>query len=266
MKLSQRSKLSLCQFLKLFPKGDLTLLLGKYEWSTDNLERLWDELSLTEALKEVIVQASDSQLQGLVQELTRTNQSMRTGVSPKYHFEQRWRELCLSLKLDGYIEERNEYGTEPSRFVPIEPIIEGADPVEDDLSKELRLSQLPDTEEIIQCLDRSADTFRDNDFNGCLVNARVALQTLATSIARESLQTHSREINVEKWGEVIGYLRTSGFINGQQESGLTGVFTFISPGSHRRIWEEEFARLGRSLAVTICYFLAKQLNADTDDT
>ena len=99
MKLSQRSKLSLCQFLRLFPKGDLTLLLGKYEWSTDNLERLWDVLSLAEALKEVIVQASDSQLQGLVQELTRTNQSMRTGVSPKYHFEQRWRELCLRAPL-----------------------------------------------------------------------------------------------------------------------------------------------------------------------
>ena len=70
MKLSQRSKLSLCQFLRLFPKGDLTLLLGKYEWSTDNLERLWDVLSLAEALKEVIVQASDSQLQGLVIQLS----------------------------------------------------------------------------------------------------------------------------------------------------------------------------------------------------
>ena len=47
-----------------------------------------------------------------------------------------------------------------------------------------------------------------------------------------------------------------------REKGLTGVFSFISPGSHIPVGfsEEEFARLGRSLAVSFCYFLAKQFN------
>ena len=80
------------------------------------------------------------------------------------------------------------------RFVPIEPIVEGADPVEDDLTRELRLSALTNTEEIIQCLDSSADAFRGSDFNGCLSNARVALQTLASSIARVRLLNHPKEI------------------------------------------------------------------------
>ena len=64
---------------------------------------------------------------------------------------------------------------------------------------------------------------------------------------------------------MISYLKDSGFIIEQQERGLAGVFGFISPGSHKPIGEEEFARLGRSLAVTTCYFLAKLLNADTGD-
>ena len=65
-------------------------------------------------------------------------------------------------------------------------------------------------------------------------------------------------------GSVIAYLRTSGFITQQQEHGLSGVFGLISPGSHTPIGfdEEEFARLGRGLAVSIIYFLAKRLNAN----
>ena len=38
MYLSKRSKLSLCQFLTLFGRDDLVLLLGKYGFSTDELE------------------------------------------------------------------------------------------------------------------------------------------------------------------------------------------------------------------------------------
>ena len=57
--------------------------------------------------------------------------------------------------------------------------------------------------------------------------------------------------------------KTSGFITQEQERGLAGVYGFISPGSHTPIGfnKQEFARLGRGLAVSICYFLAKQHNA-----
>ena len=137
--------------------------------------------------------------------------------------------------------------------------------VQDDLTKELRRSGLPDTKEILQALEGSASAFRNNDFNGCLNNARVALQTLATSISQAHLAGHPGNFEATKWGHVIAYLRASDFITQQQERGLAGVFGFISPGSHTPIGfnKEEFGRLGRSLAVSICYFLVKRFNADT---
>ena len=223
MNLSKRSKLSLCQFLTLFGRDDLILLLGKYGFSTDELENQWAGASIAAALREVVIPASASQLEGLIQELSRTRDSMRTGVSPRYHFDERWTDLRLCLELDGYAKERDEYEMEQDRFVPIEPIIEGAEA-------------------------GSASAFRNSDFNGCLNDARVALQTLATSIARERLPNHPGSFDETKWGQVIAYLRTSSFITQQQEHGLAGVFGLISPGSHTPIGfdEEEFARLGKA--------------------
>ena len=206
MNLSRRSKLSLCQFLMLFGRDELVLLLGKYGFPTNELEDEWVGASIAGALKEVIVPASTSQLEGLVQELARTRASMRTGVSPRYRFDERWTDLRLCLELDGYAKERDEYAMEQDRFVPIEPNIEGVVAVEDELTKELRRSGLPDVEGILQVLDRSASAFRSSDFNGCLNNARVALQTLATSIARDRQRDHAGRFDEGKWGQVIAYL------------------------------------------------------------
>ena len=176
MNLSRRSELSLCQFLGLFGRDELVLLLDKYEFPTDELE-------------------------GLIQELARTRNSMRTGVSPRFRFDERWTDLRLCLELDGYAKERDEYEKEQDRFVPIEPNIEGAATVEDELTKELRRSGLPDIEGIVQVLDGAACAFRNSDFNGCLNNARVALQTLATSIARERHRDHAGRFDEKKWGQ-----------------------------------------------------------------
>ncbi len=264
MNLSKRSKLSVCQFLALFNRDELVLLLGKYELPTDELESRMGGQSVTAVLKVDILQASASQLGELVQELARTWGSLRNEISPRYRFDERWDDLCLCLNLDGYAMERDEYDRELGRFVPVEPMLEGAVAVEDDLTGELRRSGLSDIEGILKVLEDSAGAFRNGDFNGCLNNARVALQTLATSIAQARLPGHPGNFDAEKWGQIVAYLRKSDFVTKKQEEGLTGVFSFISPGSHTPIGftEEEFARLGRSLAVSICYFLAKRLNAD----
>ena len=263
MILNTRSKLSLCQFLALFNSGDLVLLFGKYELPTDELESLWGGQSVVAVLKEAILQASASQLGELIQELARTRGSMRNGISPHYRFDERWDDLLLCLKLDGYVMERDECDRELGRLVPVEPVLEGAAAVEDGLTRELQRSGLSDIEGILHVFESSAHAFRDKNFNGCLNNARVALQTLATSIAQARLPDHPGNFDDTKWGQVVTYLRTSDFITKKQEEGLTGVFSFISPGSHIPIGfsEEEFARLGRSLAVSICYFLIKRLNA-----
>jgi hypothetical protein len=188
---------------------------------------------------------------------------MRSRVSPRYSFDERWQDLSRCLQLDGYGLARNEYGQELDQFAPIEPIIDGATGVEDDLTRELGRSGLSEAEEILRVLDASAASFRGGDFNGCLTNARVALQTLATAIAKARRSSHPGNFDEAKWGQVAAYLRKSSFIKQHEEDGLTGVFSFLSQGAHVPIGftEKEFTRLGRSLAVSFCYFLTKRLNA-----
>ncbi len=98
------------------------------------------------------------------------------------------------------------------------------------------------------------------DYNACLTHARVALQTLATSIAKKRQAAYGKTFDETKWGEVISYLRTSGLITDPEEKGLAGVFGFVSPGAHVPIGltEEEMVRLGRSLVLGMCYFLVKR--------
>ena len=93
--------------------------------------------------------------------------------------------------------------------------------------------------------------------NGCLSKARIALETLALSMARARPGFYG-----SKWGHAVMHLRKSGLITEAQEAGLTGVYSLISPGSHKPVAfdEQEYARLGRNLAVTMCYFLAKCQN------
>ena len=220
MNLNQRSKLSLCQFLTLFERDDLVTLLEKHGLSTDEIEHRWRSLSIVAALRDAIIPASESQLDGLVQELARTYRSMRTDVSPRYRFDERWKDFLLCLQLDGCTRDQDEYGREVDRFIPIEPIIDGATPVEDDLTKELRRSNLANVDEVLQVIDNSESAFRDGDFNSCLNNARVALERLAKLIAQARLSKQTEKRNSERWGKVIEHLRISGFITKEQEKGF----------------------------------------------
>ena len=268
--LSSRSKLSLCQFLLLFRRPSLRLLLDKHGIPHE-LEEEYPRDATAALTESVCEAASATQLGNLVQEIARTERTLRCEVEPRYRFDQRWEDLLLCLELDGYRAERSQMLGGTTRIVAIEPTIDGAAAVDDDLSQQLQAAELPNADEIAQLLDSSATAFRDREFNACLTNARVGLQTLATAVAREQLARARNEnqgtFDERRWGQVVAYLRTSGVITYDQEQGLTGVFSFLSPGAHTPIGfnEQEFARLGRSFAVTMCYFLAKRFNAGGGD-
>jgi hypothetical protein len=260
--MSARSTLSLCQFLSLFERSGLALLLEKHGLQAENLRTHHSEPKET-AIRDAIIEATPSSLSELVHDITRTRRTMRSGVNPKYTFDERWLDLERCLQIDGYALAHDEYGHELDEFAPIEPIIGGAHRAEDELTVELKRSGLASADDILRLLEDSATAFRGGQFNACLTNARVALQTLAKEIAVARRSHHPGSFDETKWGQVIAYLRTSGFIMQQQEEGLAGVFTFLSPGAHVPIGftDEEFARLGRSLSVSFCYFLAKTPNA-----
>jgi hypothetical protein len=48
----------------------------------------------------------------------------------------------------------------------------------------------------------------------------------------------------------------------EEERGIAGVHRFVSPGAHRHVAlsDQEMTRLGRSLIISICYFLIKEHN------
>ena len=263
MNLSRRSRLSLCQFLDLFDRDALVVLFEKYGLGTNELSNEWGGTSATAAVWKAVLEASGEQIGNVLGEALRTHGALRYQISPRYRFDERWKDLLLCLELDGYRRGVDDYGRETDTFVPTEPVIEGVQAVEDDLAAELHRSGLPDADEIARVIENSAAAFRRGDFNGCLGNARVALQSLATSIANHRQASHPGSFDPSKWGQVAAYLRVSGFITEQQEAGLTGVFSFASPGSHTPVGfsEQEFARLGRSLALGFCYFLVKHFNA-----
>lgn len=63
-----------------------------------------------------------------------------------------------------------------------------------------------------------------------------------------------------KWGSIVAHLRKQDFFSAEEERGLVGVYAFLCPGAHRPIGlsEEEACRLGRSMALSMCWYLMKR--------
>ena len=133
----------------------------------------------------------------------------------------------------------------------------------DDLTKEISASSLPKAEKIIEHINRSAQLFLKSqpDYNGCLTNARIALETLIRDIA-ESKEFKITSEN-KAWGSSLAHLRTINFLNEKEEKTIASIYGFVSDGAHIPLGftEEEYARFGRNLVTSICYFIAKLLSA-----
>ena len=245
--ISERSKLSLCQFLDLQPKPSLGVLLRKHGIDA--------EIHDLDSFAVIIQFAPLDQLRSLSSEVIRTRGDLRNQVTPRYRYDERWDDLVLCLLLDGY-------RVGDSELVAVDPTVEGAEPLSDDLTVSLSESGLPQADGVIRMLDNSTVAFRGvpPDVNACLTEARVALQTIATSIANARQRSHPGTYDESKWGQVLAYLRTSGLITAEEEKGLSGVFGFVSPGAHEPCGPDdiEMARLGRSLVIGMIYFLVKR--------
>ena len=241
---SEQCKLSLCQFLAEQPIPSLKMLLRKHELVAQGYD--------LESITEIVLDATSAQIQSLISEILRTRQTLRYDIKPHYRFDERWKVLERSLFLDGY-------KIEAEQLVPVDPTIEGSEPLDDDLTKAIKKSSLPKANEINTMLDNSTAAFKKEppDINACLSDARVALETTAASIAEKWNQSHPQTNDSSKWGQVLAFLRNTNLITEKEEKGLAGVYGFVSPGAHQPIGLEniEMARLGRSLTVGMIYFL-----------
>ena len=122
--LSQRTRLSLCQFLALQESTVCTVLLGKACIPSD----LYPEL-LLRGLMDALTRADQNALMVVLDEIVRTQGNLRSAVSPRYRFDERWTDLVQCLVLDGYVVEDREIRAG-------DPSIGDATPIDDDLLRE----------------------------------------------------------------------------------------------------------------------------------
>ena len=228
------------------------VLLGKYgvqHLSLSQGQLLYGLLNTLRGL-------DDRTLMLTLSEVVATSGDLRARVSPKHRFDERMHDLVQCLLLDGYI-------VQDKKLLQTDPSIADAAPLEDDLIAALKVSGAPRAEEIIGKINDSAEAFRSTppDFNASLVNARIALETLAGDVAAGAASRVQSSVayNPSKWGEVLSFLRSSSEITLEEEKGLAGVFGFLSPGAHRPVGipEDQMTRLGRSFALNMCWFLLK---------
>jgi hypothetical protein len=248
--ISHRTRHSLAQFLSLQAPTISIVLLSKYGVPHLNLRH--DQLLMD--LLQFTRQLNDQTVLLVLREIIATSGNFRTAVNPKYVYDERLHDLTQCLLLDGYL-------VKEKRLLSADPSITDGSPMEDDLIVALRMSGASRSEEIIAKINDSSGAFRATppDYNAALVNARIALETLASDVAADvsaSLAVPAN-YNPAKWGEVIAFLRGAGEISLEEERGLAGVFGFLSSGAHRPVGipENQMTRLARSFALNMCWFL-----------
>jgi len=248
----QRTRYSLAQLLEQQALPIVTTLIAKHggRISVGHGSEMYDIANAVRGMPDHLVMA-------VFAEVVATAGDLRHRVTPKYRFDERMHDLVQCLALDGY-------EVVDKRLRQTDPTIGDAAPIDDELIEALKASGAPHSAEVVQKIDDSAQAFRASppDYNAALVNARVALETLAGDIADDvarAAKASPLPFDPSKWGSMIQYLRASGAISLEEERGLVGVYALLSAGAHRPvaigISEAQMTRLGRSFALNMCWFL-----------
>ena len=103
-------------------------------------------------------------------------------------------------------------------------------------------------------INESTEAFKNSDFNQCLSKARISLETIVRTIAIDKYNFN------DSWGNALSKLKTESFITQKEEELMAKLYGFISDGSHIPLGftEEEYARYGRNLAMSKCYYIIKK--------
>jgi len=264
MIISERTKISLSQFLNLFTDITTYMLFRKHQIPVKNLDQKFEKYQcLAEQfdlilISDALIKATPVSIEALINEVVRTQGDLRSQVSPKYTFDQRWSDFDKCLLLDGFRIENEE-------VIRIELLIESNTPVADDLTSELNSSCLGSSNLVTSHIKLSAEAFTKPapDYNACLINSRIALDILVKAIAEYLGLKMESVTDSKKWGVSLHHLKENGLISCKEEDVISSIYTVISDGAHKSIGitEEDYVRFGRNLVMSICYFIIKKFNA-----
>lgn len=193
--ISKRTSLSLAQLLECEGASVAALLLEKHGVAYEAVASHpgYGQLSehghrnILEAIRACVSTAQPEQLMSLIQEVVRTSGDLRTRVTPRYSFDERFKDLTTCLELDGY-------RVDGRALVPMDPSTDISEPIEDDLQRILNETSLPKKMLITSKLRSAVEEFRKDvpNYNACLNDLRVALQTLVTDVANSRSDENNR--------------------------------------------------------------------------
>lgn len=244
MTLSNRTKISLKQLLGIIDEGVVDEILKKH--SINNINNI------------------DDNIVDFIQEIVKTKSYLKNHIksaivsAPATTFKERWSDFEKCLFLDGY---KIETQDDKSKIVAIEPQIDGLIAFEDELTQAINMSNLSQKDEINRCIEETAEAFKDNDFTSCLCKARIALETLIRTIAKEKYNADNT------WGGALKTLQENKFLSEKEEKFMAITYTFISDFAHKPLGFDniEYARFCRNQAIAQCYYIIKKYNQQLDN-
>lgn len=226
MIITEQTKISLSQLFDLFVDIDIYILFRKHKISVKHLDIEFEnyqtadqEFSLIQIIS-ALNKVSTHSIGALVNEVICTRGNFRSGYSPKYVFDERWKDFEKCLLLDGFKIENEE-------VIRIEPLIESNTPVADDLTAELDSSHLGSANLVTSHIKLSAEAFTKTtpDYNACLSHSRIALETLVKNIAEYLGLNMDSFPDSRNWGSSLNYLNEKELISCKEEKVIASIYT-----------------------------------------
>lgn len=202
----------------------------------------------------LLEEVEEDDLMALVREVVETRGSLRTTVSPRYTFDEAFRDFERWLLHDGWrVEDGEVYRIGPA----VEDVVE----VRDRLYERLTESSLDEDGAIADRIDQSAEALHTEvpDFNASGTNARIALETFVRRVAGRLARERDEDGPTDRWGPALQYLEAVDFLDEDEEDAIASLYTFVSDAAHVPVSDEEWARLVRTLSLSTCYYLSSKL-------
>jgi hypothetical protein len=169
----------------------------------------WDEFtSDNDDFLRVLRTAQSDSVNSLVGEIIREKFAVRVDALNKAAFDGRWREIERWLLHDGW-------AIEDGQLVRLTPEAEEATGVRDRLIEELGSSDLDNDKAIRKCIEESSKSFMAEppDYNDATTKIRIALETIARSVATRMAAAKGIAYLEDKWGKALECLKIAGVLN-----------------------------------------------------